>query len=260
MKAESKVGILFVATVLAIIAFAIAVGVVNPFSNRSELHVMYNYAGGLDKGSPVRVMGIKVGRVKEITFAPNYRHNPTGEEVKLKVTIEVDKAAMDTIREDSQFFINMAGVIGEKYLEITPGSLERKPLPPNSYVRGEDPPRIDQLISQGYGLAGKLIELVNKNENSVNQIFKQIDTLLKNINKTLAHLDKMSEPNDIQRIIKNTAQVTEDLKFITQQIRSEKSQESFKLIHKLLFRLEDVDGKAIKKFFQEEGIKARIFN
>ena len=79
----------------------------------------------------------------------------------------VEKKAWNSIRKNSKFFINLAGVIGEKFLEISPGSLDASELASGDNVRGEDPPRIDQLISQSYGLAGKLIEMVNKNEGSI---------------------------------------------------------------------------------------------
>ncbi len=55
-------------------------------------------------------------------------------------------------------------LLEKKFLEISPGSDEASEFSNGDYVRGEDPPRIDQLISQSYGLAGKLINLVEKNE------------------------------------------------------------------------------------------------
>ncbi len=45
-----------------------------------------------------------------------------GEEVKLRLTVTVDKKAWTSVRKDSKFFINLAGVIGEKIS----GDLSRK--------------------------------------------------------------------------------------------------------------------------------------
>lgn len=258
MRAETKVGILFLVTIAGIIAFAFFLGIINPFSNRQQLYVMYNFAGGIDVGSPVRLMGIKVGKVSRIDFTPEYRHT-NGEEVKLRITIELDKSAWPAVRSDSKFFINMAGVIGEKFLEISPGSLDRPAIPPGSYVRGEDPPRIDQLISQSYGLAGKVIELLEKNEGTVVNVISQLDSLLNNFNKTLNQLDKISKNQDIAKLLNNSIRITDDVAYFTGQLRSKKAEETFSLIHRLLFRLEDLDAHSIKKFFQEEGIKARLF-
>lgn len=257
MKIETKVGLLALAAIILIVTFAYMMGLVSPFSNTRELNVMYNYAGGIEEGSPVRVMGIKVGKVKKISFEPGYK-SPQGEEVKLRLEITIDKKAWPTIRKDSKYFINLAGVIGEKFLEISPGSTESSELSNGDYVRGEDPPRIDQLISQSYGLAGKIIELVEKNEGSVSSVISQVDRLMTNFNKTLALLDKTSKNKDMGRLLDNAIKISDDMAYLTGELRTKKSQDTFNLVHKLLFRLEPLDGPALKKFFQEEGVRARV--
>ena len=110
MKAETKVGLMFLAAIVLAVVFALLLGSFNPFSNSHTLNLLYNFAGGIEVGSPVRVMGIKVGKVKSIEFDPNEKTD-TGEEVKLRVRISVDKKAWNTLRKDSRFFINLAGVI-----------------------------------------------------------------------------------------------------------------------------------------------------
>ena len=47
MKTEAKVGLLFLGSVVLIALFALALGVVSPFSNSNTLHTLYNYASGL---------------------------------------------------------------------------------------------------------------------------------------------------------------------------------------------------------------------
>lgn len=257
MKIETKVGLLALAAIILVVTFAYMMGLVSPFSNTRDLNVMYNYAGGIEEGSPVRVMGIKVGKVKKISFEPGYK-SPQGEEVKLRLEITIDKKAWPTIRKDSKYFINLAGVIGEKFLEISPGSTDSAELADGDYVRGEDPPRIDQLISQSYGLAGKIIELVEKNEGSVSNVISQVDRLMTNFNKTLALLDKTSKNKDMGRLLDNAIKISDDMAYLTGELRTKKSQDTFNLVHKLLFRLEPLDGPALKKFFQEEGVRARV--
>lgn len=258
MKVETKVGLLALISVVLVVVFAYFMGFISPFSSAKELHVMYNYAGGIEEGSPVRVMGIKVGKVKAITFDPSYKME-NGEEVKLRLTITIDKKAWTSVRKDSKYFINLAGVIGEKFLEISPGSTEAAELNSGDYVRGEDPPRIDQLISQSYGLAGKIIDLVEKNEGSVTNMIQQLDRLTTNFNKTLVLLDKTTKNREVARLLDNAIKISDDMAYMTNNLRSKKAEETYDLVHKLLFRLEPLDGPAIKKFLQDEGVKARIF-
>jgi phospholipid/cholesterol/gamma-HCH transport system substrate-binding protein len=258
MKVETKVGLLFAGTLVLVLVFAYLLGIISPFSNVHALNVRFNYAGGLEEGSPVRVMGIKVGKVRKIEFDPTYRM-ANNEEVKLRVEVEIEKKAWPSVRKDSKFFINLAGVIGEKFLEISPGTLAESELSPNDNVRGEDPPRIDQLISQSYGLAGKIIELVNKNEGSVSNLISQLDHLTTNFNKTLVLLDKTSKNKEMSRLLDNAVQISDDVAYLTANLRSKKSEETISLVQRLLQRLEGLDGPTIKKFFQEEGVKAHIF-
>ncbi|MBV2167204.1 MAG: MCE family protein [Bdellovibrio sp.] len=258
MKVETKVGLLALVSIALIAVFAYFMGFISPFSSAKELHVMYNYAGGIEEGSPVRVMGIKVGKVKSITFDPSYKM-ADGEEVKLRLTITIDKKAWTSVRKDSKFFINLAGVIGEKFLEISPGTSAAGEFSSGDYVRGEDPPRIDQLISQGYGLAGKIIELVEKNEGSVTNTIQQLDRLMTNFNKTLVLLDKTTKNKEVARLLDNAVKISDDVAYMTNNLRSKKAEETYDLVHKLLFRLEPLDGPAIRKFLQQEGVKARIF-
>lgn len=258
MKAETRVGLLFLSAFVMVVLFAYYIGAINPFSNANDLTVLYNFAGGIEKGSPVRVMGIKVGRVKDIVFDPAMK-SANGEEVKLKVLISVDKGAWETLREDSQFFINLAGVIGEKFIEITPGHMDKPILKPGSMVRGEDPPRIDQLISQSYGLAGKILDLVQKNEGSVVDTIDMINKLVLNLNVLLKQVDKASSNKDFTHLVKNVITLTDDAVFFTQNLRGPEGQKTIKLLSELIQRLDGLDAKAIRKFLQEEGIKAKLF-
>lgn len=259
MKPQTKVGILFLGAMAMVVAFAFALGSIDILSSSKTLKVAYNFAGGIEVGSPVRVMGIKVGKVKSIDFEPDFKMPSTGEEVKLLITITVNNTAWPTVRTDSRFFINLAGVIGEKFLEISPGSLEKPELESGQVVRGEDPPRIDQLISQSYALAGKILEFVNQNEGSVIQTIETLNKLVVNFDKMLKQLEKTSRDPEVHRIVKNLSTIMDDGAFFTKSLRGAEGQKTIVLINDLIRRLEGLDAKAIKKFLQEEGIKAKLF-
>jgi phospholipid/cholesterol/gamma-HCH transport system substrate-binding protein len=258
VKVETKVGLLFIGALIMVTIFAWLMGALAPFTNSYPLYLQYNFAGGIEVGSPVRVMGIKVGKVEKIDFMPDQKTDK-GEEVKLRIRITVDKKARETIREDSKFFINLAGIIGEKFLEVTPGSMASPALKPNSVVRGEDPPRIDQMISQSYGLAGKILDLVDKNEGSVTHTLELFDNLVTNLNRTLVQLDKTTKNVEVTRLLKNMVEISEDIRTVTSKVRTTEGKKTLELLHTLLWRLEPMDKAAIKKFLQEEGIRAKLF-
>lgn len=258
MKPEAKVGLLFIFALLLVIGFAFALGVVTPMASTKDLTIAYNFAGGIEVGSPVRVMGIKVGKVKAIDFSPEFRM-PDDEEVKLKVKIVIEKKAWSSIREDSRFYINLAGVIGEKFLEITPGTISSRELTPGQVVRGEDPPRIDQLISQSYGLAGKIVDMVEKNEGSVVNTIETMNNLVVNLNKLMVQIEKTTKATDIHKLINNLVVLSGDMSHFSQKLRTQEGEDTLKLVRELIWRLEKLDAAAIKKFLQDEGIKAKLF-
>lgn len=258
MTAEKKVGLLTGVTFILALGFAWLLTSYNPFSNSTTLIVGYNYAGGIEVGSPVRVMGIKVGRVQSIDFHPG-TNSLRGDRVSLLLRISVSKDSLKTLRADSQFFINLAGVIGEKFVEISAGSEEAGPMQTEGILRGEDPPRIDQLISQSYGLAGKVIEFINKNEGSAISTIDSMNRLLVNLEKALKQLDKTTSNKEVNRLFTNMVSITDDVSFLTKKLRSEDSQKTFDLLDKLVWRLEGLDAKTLRKFLQQEGIKAKIF-
>lgn len=258
MKVETKVGLLFLVAIALIGAFAWQLGVINPFSKSKDVWVAYNFAGGVEVGSPVRVMGIKVGKVSAIEFAPGMK-GPGGDEVNLRVRVSVSNEAWPTVRHDSRFFINLAGVIGEKFVEITPGSSKSPPLQPGAFVRGEDPPRIDQMISQSYGLAGKILDMVEKNEGSVTDTLDKMNSLVTNLNKTLVLLEQTSKSKELSHIVNNVGVITDDLTILTSRLRGPDAEKTFALLHRLFWRLDKLDEKSIREFLQKEGIKAKLF-
>lgn len=268
---EIKVGLLVITSFAIVLLFAWFIGVKNPFNQTVDIYVTYNFAGGIEKGSPVRVAGIKVGRVESIIF-----HHPTPlksdkkialeggnqDEVitPLKVKISISEEAAAMVRADSQFYINLAGLIGERYIEITPGTYGAKVIAHNEVVRGIDPPRIDQLISQSFNLAGKIQEIFEKNEGDITKTIKMVYELSASINKGLEQIEssKVFKTN-MQELINNLIQISGDVKKLTAKTQTKEGKKTLELLYKLLWRLEEMDKEAVKKFLQKEGIRTRVF-
>lgn len=254
LKKEFLVGCLVILVVVLMGVFAWLMGVLDPFSKGSRFHLLYSFAGGIEVGSPVRLAGVKVGRVDRIEFLKEGEEN--GEDpVALKVTITVSPDAASSVRKDSKFYVNMAGIIGERYIEVTPGNRTSPLLTDGSEVRGMDPPRIDQLLSQGYGVFGKIQEFLEQNEQTVKDFLDQIHLLLADANKLLKRRDwqKLGE------LIDNVSEMTGELRFLTKKLKEPGAQEVLDKLNALIDRAHKVDEKVLKQFLQEEGIRARIF-
>jgi len=251
-RKEFWVGCLVIAVVILMGVFAWLMGAFRPFSNSMQVHLLYRFAGGVKEGSPVRVAGVKVGKIDDIKFVPG----GMGEEsVPLRVTVSISKDASPTVRTDSRFYVNMAGIIGERYIEITPGSPNKENLKDGDTVRGVDPPRIDQLISQGYGVFGKLQTLLEDNDEVIAEFLKELPSVLASMTKIM----KNNDWRKLARLVDNVNAVASDLRLMTSKFHNPETEETLDKLYIMIRRMYEIDDKALKKFFQEEGIRTRIF-
>ncbi|MGE0614134.1 MAG: MlaD family protein [Bacteriovoracia bacterium] len=273
LTSEAKVGMLVFGAAALAVLFAWIIGLSNPFKKSFQFYVTYRFAGGIEVGSPVRLSGIKVGRVEEIDFftpatgaavsqtEPGSDPGGAGEQVtpvRLRISM-LEKAAVG-VRKDSRFYINMAGIIGERYLEITPGTSGAGRVEAGDVVVGVDPPRIDQLISQSFDLAGRLTDLVEKNKGDITRSIDLLYKLSVNINNTVTAIDKSHVfKSDLGQLVNNLITLTGDVGKLTKKFNSPELDKTLDLMHQLLWRLEPLDAKTMRKFLQEEGIRTKIF-
>lgn len=250
--------VLVVASLGSAAAFAWLLGVFSLSRGGLRVEVLYHFAGGVEVGSPVRVSGVKVGQVERIDFLepkerdllPKETHPPA-----LKLTLTVAQRAVGTLRDDSRFYVNMAGIIGERYVEISPGTESGRPLVSGAVVRGIDPPRIDQLLSQGYNVFGKIQEFLEKNEKPLQEIVESLQNAVDEFHKAL----KGNEKKKIWVLIDNLATVTSDVRAISHHLNDPRTRDFFERLNRLTERADTIDKATLKKFLQEEGIRARIF-
>jgi phospholipid/cholesterol/gamma-HCH transport system substrate-binding protein len=93
--------------------------------------------GGLKAGSNVEIAGVEVGRVESIGLAKDY---------EAQVTLRISSGVK--LQDDSIASIKTKGLIGEKYIRISPGGSD-KIIPPNGRIREvEAPVDLEELISK----------------------------------------------------------------------------------------------------------------
>lgn len=220
----------------------------DPFGGNSY-HAQFNFLSGLEVGAPVRLHGVKVGKVSDIAFL---REKGIGNS-SIDITLNIDEKMAAWIREDSRVTINMSGVLGEKYVEISSG--EKGPLAEGAVVRGIDPPRLDEVISQSYKFLEKLSDWFEENDTEVTSLLTQTKDLLKEANQLL----KSSEKKQLLRLVENLNKLTQNLRDLTDPLLSNESKQIFIKLKGLIEKAHQLDEKTLKKFFQEEGIKTKIF-
>ena len=134
---ELAVGIFLLAGMFSLGYLSVKLGKLEVWGRKGyEVHAVFSNSGGLKPGSGIVIAGVDVGRVKSIQLQ-NYQA-----QVVMNLPWDVK------IQEDAIASIKTKGLIGEKYIEITPGGSE-KAIEPGGKIR-ETQPSVDleELLSK----------------------------------------------------------------------------------------------------------------
>ncbi len=200
---EYKVGALIVISLLFLGGFLALLG---NFSLRggTRIRINYDFSGNLQSGAAVKISGIKVGKVEEVTYLGGEIDPDTGKRVQVRVVAWVENRVRESIRKHAEFFINTQGVLGEQYLEIQPGSWDEPPLDPAHSVAGVKPPRTDLIVARLYEFLDSITGLLRDDKDVIRDflqsgasVVRTLDDLLKTnkveIGRLLGNVDALSK-------------------------------------------------------------------
>ena len=195
---EWKVGLLILISSAILVGFIFVLG---NFSLRPgfTIYVDFEYVGALQPGAPIKVSGIKVGKVKEVEFRGGAVDPVLGKRVQVRVAAWIEDRVADSIRGDAEFFINTAGVLGEQYLEIVPGKdWDHPPIAAGQVIhdaRVHDPPRTDLVVARLYEVLEGVSSVLRDEKSSIKALLansasavSEVNTLLVENRKQLGEL------------------------------------------------------------------------
>ena len=136
-RVNIAVGIFVILGVVALGYLSVQLGQVSFLGSRGyAVTVDFPSVGGLKAGSAVEIAGVEIGRVDSIGLV----------DYQARVTLRVHTGIK--LQEDSIASIKTKGLIGEKYIRISPGGSE-KIIPPNGKIREvEAPVDFEELLSK----------------------------------------------------------------------------------------------------------------
>jgi phospholipid/cholesterol/gamma-HCH transport system substrate-binding protein len=157
---------LFVTASLAILATAIiAVGEKSGiFSPSYALTARFQQVDGLKVAAPVWLAGVEVGSVSSIEFVQE------AEKTFIDVRFTVNRQFQELIRADSTVTIAGKGLLGDKLLQITPGSIQYAVVPEGG-----------RLVSQAQTDWGALMDQAQSTFDDVGAIIRTFRTLTEDI-------------------------------------------------------------------------------
>lgn len=207
---ELRVGF-FILAAIAILIFLIlnASGDLNPFSKKLHLKARFMDANGLREGSEVRLAGVRVGKIDEITLLPP-SEAPNSPRVEALMTIDstIDgRAANERIRTDSTAQQGSPSLLGnEMLINITPGTAVGQPVKDYAILPSSSSNTVNDFATSGTDLAQRLSKLsdeingivrdVKEGKGTIGRLFSD-EALYNNLNATIL------ETEDVMRQIRS---------------------------------------------------------
>ncbi len=250
-KTQYKVLALFASAAGLALLFAYWLGAFG-LGQTHSLQLRYRFAGGIDKGSPVRLGGIRVGRVSGVKFVDD-------PEANIQVNIQVSPDAFRQITSDSKFYINLAGLIGERYVEVVRG--DASPVEGGMVLRGIDPPRIDQLISQGYGFFEDLRGFFNENKSELGELLTALNSLSKNVNSVIGGKGGktlLSGAKGLDNLSRELLVLTQSMNKSFGYLEDNNIGATFKDLQSLLRKGNRIDVNDIRRLMLQDGVKVNF--
>lgn len=138
-KIELGVGLFMLIGLACLIWLAVRLGDIEPFgSDRYALDARFVSSSGLKPGAFVEVGGVRVGKVAGITLDPE-----TYESV---VRLELDPQV--SLQDDAIASIRTEGIIGDKFVKITPGGSDTLLEAGDVILETESSISLEELISK----------------------------------------------------------------------------------------------------------------
>lgn len=140
---EIRVGAFIVSGIALLVFFMFAIGDFSTaFQPGYVLQVLFDSANGITEGSPVQYAGVEVGKVQGVQIVyPADAPSP-------KVTLTIRLPKRYRIRGDDGASISTFGLLGEKYLQITPGPGQGPELAPGEQLIGNPPVSTENIMER----------------------------------------------------------------------------------------------------------------
>lgn len=226
-----RVGVFVAAAMVLLITALSVVGGVKLWRSSRVYYIRYEESvAGLDKGSPVRLKGVRVGTVDDLRIPPD-------DITKVEVTISVRRGT--PIKTDTEATIASVGITGLRYIELTSGTVDASDLPSGSTIPGTESflsamtgtaetavlkaeILMDNLLAftsdENREVAERMLKdlsvTISDNKDDVNATVAEFRNLATSLRKTMEELEAALEENreDIRTTFDNMSTVTNDAK------------------------------------------------
>jgi phospholipid/cholesterol/gamma-HCH transport system substrate-binding protein len=209
MTPAAKIGVVMLIALAVLGYFILRIEDISLSRSRTtrEVKAIFDDVSGLDDESAVRIAGVRKGHVTDIKVRPD----GTAE-----VTMTVDDDV--PLHGDATARVASLGLLGEKYIELEPGSARAPILPPSQTVviRGTQPASFDQVTDQVSAIADD-VKAITASLRAVAggpQGQQRLDEIVENVRGITAEVRLLISANrgNVDATMANTRAITEHLR------------------------------------------------
>lgn len=225
----AKVGLFVVVVIVFLIGLTLKTGNFNLSKKGYMMKIHFKNIDGISKNAPVLLQGLEIGTVKEIKVI----EEASEKWMELKVWLEGDIA----LREGAQAYVRNLGFMGEKYIGLTFGHKDGALLTEGSVIQGGEVADLDKILRDGQEIASEIKsisknvnERLEKNKESIDHIFANLDETMVHVRSLSARLDEKLASNDqtIDEIFANVRSATKNMDLFTYDLK----QNPWKLLYR----------------------------
>jgi phospholipid/cholesterol/gamma-HCH transport system substrate-binding protein len=284
---QVKVGIFIIVAILLAVGGILMMGdQIKFFAPKGKISVVMTDVAGLKKGAPVWLAGVGVGIVTDIRFHAPARNND------VEMVLQVDRESLKKIGKDSVITVKTRGLMGEKYVDITPSRLNGEQA--EHLLYGTPVARLDDVMQKAGSAFDRLNGLMDKMERGEGSLGRftrdpklydnlvvltgELHSFASSVNQgegTLGKLSKSDEPyNRLLSLLENADRAIRDLqsadgtldrlihdrrlydKLVSVAEKGELAMDSVQVLNKKLASNDSTIGKLIgDREFYDKGIR-----
>lgn len=157
MGRSTKVGTLILTALVLFIAIVFTLGQQQHFwESKVQYEIHFARTNGLQEGGQVSLSGVAVGTVTDLSFPADPDLN------YIVITVNVASKAAAKVREDSVASIRTFGLLGDRYIEISPGSPGAKPMAGGGLLTSIDPTDMEAVLGQSGDIVTNVVEVTTQ--------------------------------------------------------------------------------------------------
>lgn len=138
MDLELMVGMFLLAGIIALGFISVKLGKMEWVGGKGyQIAAVFSSAGGLKVGAVVEIAGVEIGRIKSLSLNDDYQ---------ARVIMDINSKVK--LQDDAMASIKTKGLLGEKFVDITPGGADEM-IEEGGVIYDTEPPLdLESLISK----------------------------------------------------------------------------------------------------------------